>query len=101
MKDFTDKNHRRIVMPNGGVLISLHRPATDTTELELPPPTTIRWVPRRKAQVVAAVLAGALSVPEACRRYGLSPEELREWERHYKAGDLTMSRKSAQRRALH
>jgi hypothetical protein len=101
MKDFTDKNQHRTVMPNGGVLISLHRPAANTADLDLPPPTTIRWVPRRKAQVVAAVLAGALSVPEACRRYGLSPEELREWERHYKAGDLTKPRKLMQRSALH
>jgi hypothetical protein len=100
MKNVTEKNHRRTTMPNGGVLISLNLPATNTA-IDLPPPTTVRWVPRRKAQVVAAVLAGALSVPEACRRYALTPEELREWERHYQAGDLTKPRKSAQRRALH
>jgi transposase-like protein len=100
MKVFTGKSHRRIVMPNGGVLISLNRPATNT-EPNLPPSTTTRWVPRRKAQVVAALLAGTLSVVEACRRYSLSAAELLEWERHYKAGDLTTPRKSAQRRALH
>src|SRR6185312_11418107 len=36
--------------------------------LDLPPPETKRWVPRRKAQVVAAVRAGALSLDEACER---------------------------------
>ena len=101
MKVFTGKSHRRTVMPNGGVLISLNRSAANTTEPDLPPSTTTRWVPRRKAQVVAALLAGTLSVVEACHRYGLSAAELLEWERHYKAGDLTTPRKSAQRRALH
>src|SRR5215472_11492303 len=43
---------------------------------ELPPPTTKRWVARRKAAVVAAVLAGVITVEEACRRYQLSEEEL-------------------------
>jgi transposase-like protein len=38
--------------------------------------------------VVAAVLGGVLTVTEACRRYGLSPEEFAEWERHYEAEGL-------------
>jgi transposase-like protein len=59
---------------------------------DLPPAKIGRWFPRRKAQVVAAVHAGALSVVEACRRYGLSPEEFQEWERHYQAGDLEKPR---------
>ena len=42
---------------------------------DLPPPETRRWVARRKAQVVAAVRAGVLSLEEACRRYTLSAEE--------------------------
>ena len=37
----------------------------------LPPPTTTRWVVRRKAEVVAAVNGGLLTVDEACERYGL------------------------------
>ena len=32
----------------------------------LPSPTTTRWVVRRKAEVVAAVAGGLLSVDEAC-----------------------------------
>jgi len=47
---------------------------------ELPAPETRRWVARRKAQVVAAVRAGALSLEEACSRYGLSAEEYGAWE---------------------
>jgi len=48
---------------------------------DLPPPDTRRWVVRRKAQVVAAVRDGLLSLEDACRRYDLSAEEFRGWER--------------------
>jgi hypothetical protein len=47
----------------------------------LPPEDTKRWVPRRKAAVVAAVRSGAIGLEEACRRYRLSEEEFRAWER--------------------
>ena len=47
----------------------------------LPPADTIRWVPRRKAAVVAAVQSGVISLEEACRRYRLSEEEFHAWER--------------------
>jgi hypothetical protein len=47
----------------------------------LPPPSTTRWVVRRKAEVVAAVNGGLLSVDEACKRYGLSVEEFASWQR--------------------
>lgn len=46
----------------------------------LPPAETRRWVARRKAQVVAAVRAGVLSLEDACRRYALSAEEFAAWE---------------------
>lgn len=45
----------------------------------LPPPDTQRWVMRRKAQVVAAVRGGILTVEEACERYRLSEEEFKSW----------------------
>ena len=54
----------------------------------LPPVATKRWVAGRKAAVVAAVQGGLLTIAEACRRYGLSPEEFAEWERHYEADGL-------------
>ena len=47
----------------------------------LPPPETSRWVVRRKAEVVAAVNGGLLSIAEACERYGLTLEELASWQR--------------------
>lgn len=48
---------------------------------DLPPPNTVRWVARRKAQVVEAVRQGRLTLDEACDRYRLSPEEFLNWER--------------------
>lgn len=47
----------------------------------LPSPSTTRWVVRRKAEVVAAVAGGLLTVDEACARYGLSLEEFAGWQR--------------------
>ncbi len=47
----------------------------------LPPPTTKRWVIRRKAAVVTAVRAGVLTLEEACQRYHLSVEEFLSWQR--------------------
>lgn len=55
---------------------------------ELPPPDTRRWVVRRKAQVVAAVRDGVLTLEDACRRYDLSTEEFRAWERALSAHGL-------------
>jgi hypothetical protein len=53
---------------------------------DLPPPNTTRWVIRRKAEVVAAVRGGLLTLEEACARYNLSLEEFEAWraaiERH-------------------
>ena len=46
---------------------------------DLPPPNTQRWVPRRKAEVVAAVERGFLTAIDACKRYNLSMEELASW----------------------
>src|SRR5437899_12871452 len=51
------------------------------TLADLPPPTTRRWVIRRKAEVVAAVRGGLLSLDEACRRYTLTVEEFLAWQR--------------------
>ena len=48
---------------------------------DLPPADTKRWVPRRKAEVVAAVCGGLLSLDDACARYSLSVEEFMSWRR--------------------
>ncbi len=47
----------------------------------LPAAGTTRWVVRRKAEVVAAVKGGLLTLEEACERYNLSVEELLTWQR--------------------
>lgn len=48
---------------------------------DLPAPTTKRWVIRRKAEVVAGVRGGLLSLEDACRRYNLTVDEFRSWQR--------------------
>jgi hypothetical protein len=48
---------------------------------DLPSPNTKRWVVRRKAEVVAGVRAGLISIEEACERYSLSMEEFLSWQR--------------------
>lgn len=48
---------------------------------DLPPPDTKRWVIRRKAEVVAAVRGGLISLEDACTRYTLSVEEFLSWQR--------------------
>ena len=48
---------------------------------DLPPPGTSRWVPRRKAELVAGVRGGLLTLEQACEKYSLSIDEFRSWER--------------------
>lgn len=52
-----------------------------SAETALPSPATTRWVIRRKAEVVAAVRDGRLSLDEACRRYALTVDEFDSWRR--------------------
>ena len=59
-----------VIGPDGQVL----------TMADLPPAETVRWVSRRKAEVVAAVEGGLLTLDEACRRYRLTREEFLTWE---------------------
>lgn len=60
------------------------------TVADLPSTTTKRWVIRRKAEVVAAVRGGLLSLEEACNRYTLTVDEFLSWQmsidRHGLAG---------------
>ena len=48
---------------------------------DLPPPNTGRWVIRRKAEVVAAVRGGLISLDDALERYSLTAEEFTAWQR--------------------
>lgn len=50
------------------------------TIADLPPSNTRRWVIRRKAEVVAAVRGGLLSLDEACSKYTLTVEEFLSWQ---------------------
>ena len=62
---------RYVVGPDGSQL----------TVADLPPQNTKRWVIRRKAEVVAAVRGGLLSIEEACERYKLTVDEFLSWQR--------------------
>lgn len=67
---------------NGGGAKSVIGPdGTLLTLADLPDPDTDRWVSRRKAEVVAAVRGGLLSLDEACARYALSLQEFVGWQR--------------------
>jgi len=70
MSHKADDNPCRVIGPDGKVL----------TLDDLPPPDTQRWVARRKAEGVAAVRAGLLTLADACQRYNLSEEEFMAWE---------------------
>lgn len=50
------------------------------TLADLPSPQTKRWVIRRKAEVVAAVRGGLMSMEDACSRYALNLEEFLSWQ---------------------
>ncbi len=54
----------------------------------LPPRNTVRWVIRRKAEVVTAVRNGLISMDDACGRYRLSVEEFLDWEKLVSAHGL-------------
>jgi hypothetical protein len=48
--------------------------------MNLPNSQTVRWVMRRKMEVLTAVRSGLLNIDEACMRYGISMEELLSWK---------------------
>jgi len=47
----------------------------------LPPPDLPRWVAHRKAELVAAVDGGLLTIEEVCERYSIEPDEFVAWQR--------------------
>ena len=64
------RGERYVIGPTGAPL----------TLKDLPSPSTQRWVIRRKAEVVAAVRGGLLTLDEACERYQLTNEEFLAWQ---------------------
>lgn len=71
MSDQLRPRVRYVIGPDGAPL----------TIADLPPNNTRRWVIRRKAEVVAAVRGGLLSLEEACARYTLTVDEFLSWQR--------------------
>ena len=56
-----------------------------SAEAQPSPPRSGRWVVRQKAEIVAAVRNGAISLQEALRRYHLTVEEFVSWQRSFEA----------------
>ena len=56
---------------------------------DLPAPGTERWVVRRKAEVVAGVRGGLISLKEACTRYNLSEDEFETWLKQFQIHGLS------------
>lgn len=54
---------------------------TPLTLRDLPPVNTDRWVIRRKAEVVAAVRGGLISLDDALERYRITAEEFLAWQK--------------------
>jgi transposase-like protein len=69
----------QVIGPDGDVL----------TWAKLPPQDTKRWVPRRKAEVIAAVQGGLISMSDACMRYAISNDEFCTWVRAYERFGLS------------
>jgi hypothetical protein len=77
-------------LPRSKVKYVIGPDGSPLTIADLPPSDTKRWVIRRKAEVVAAVRGGLLSLEEACDRYTLTVDEFLGWQasidRHGLAG---------------
>ena len=65
------RDERYVIGPDG----------TPLTIADLPPANTKRWVIRRKAEVVAAVRGGLITLNDACARYTLTVEEFLSWQK--------------------
>ena len=50
---------------------------------DLPGPNHKRWVVRHKANLVAAVRGGLISLEDACNRYKLSADEFLSWQQTF------------------
>jgi hypothetical protein len=68
---------------------------------DLPSSSTTYWVSRRKAEVLAAIDGGLLSLDDACERYRLSLEELVAWRRSMDRAGVAGLRITKDRRYRH
>ncbi len=62
---------KHVIGPDGSPLTEANLPQLNSNQ---------RWVIRKKAEVVAAVKGGLISVDDACARYTLSFEEYLSWQ---------------------
>ncbi len=88
MMEYHNSRPARIIGPLREVL----------TRENLPPRNTSRWVASRKAQVVAAVESGLITIDEAMARYNLSLEEFCSWQRAMDRGGVAGLRIAAAQR---
>jgi hypothetical protein len=70
MMEYHNSRPLRIIGPDSVIL----------TRESMPPANTTRWVASRKAQVVAAVESGLMTIDEVMHRYRLSLEEFYSWQ---------------------
>lgn len=89
MMEYHNSRPARIIGPLREVL----------TRENLPAPDTRRRVASRKAQVVAAVESGLLTIEEAMKCYRLSLEEFYSWQRAMDRGGVAGLRVAAGKRA--
>ena len=93
MQEFSPPTPKYVLGPDGSPL----------TLADLPGSNESRWVIRRKAEVVAAVRGGLLTLDEACSRYSLTTDEFLSWQslidRHGLRGLLRT--KAVERRHAH
>lgn len=81
MQDLHSFNSRAHMLPSQGQASVVGPEGQRITLESLPPANTKRWVIRRKAEVVAAVRGGLLTLEAACERYALTVEEFLSWQR--------------------
>ncbi len=72
MRNRQDGGRYSVVGPRGNIL----------NQRNLPSAVAQHWTPTKKAEVVAAVRNGLLSLDEARERYSMTIEEYTSWERH-------------------
>lgn len=91
LRDFTKPDRPYI---EGAQVTSMKFNGRTYFSSDLPKPDTKRWVVRRKAEVVAAVDAGLLTLDEALERYGISMETFTIWKQKISKGGLPALRET-------
>src|ERR1017187_4981671 len=64
------------------------RKQTPPVKPEPEPEKFERWTAQRKAAIILEVLKGKISVPETCRKHGITQGEFRDWADEYHRGGV-------------